>query len=196
MPDVGLTNARMAFDRENLKPLYKLEIGEAGESCALYIAQKIGLPKHMLALAYEQAYHANTKQETTLIQEFNSEDDEKNILNTNCSVPKIQKSKELKIKKKVFSDFCVGDSVLVYPEKNIGIVFKTEDEKGNIGVQIKGEKFFINYKRVKLNIAAKELYPENYDFSIIFDTVENRKASHEMSRKYSPNIVMNVQNLS
>ena len=28
------------------------------------------------------------------------------------------------------------------------------------------------------------MYPEDYDFSIIFDTVENRKARHLMERKY------------
>lgn len=36
----GIINARMAFDRESLRPLYRLEIGKAGESCALYIAKK------------------------------------------------------------------------------------------------------------------------------------------------------------
>ena len=35
-----------------------------------------------------------------------------------------------------------------------------------------------------LQVAAEELYPENYDFSIIFDTVENRKLRHRMERKY------------
>jgi dsDNA-specific endonuclease/ATPase MutS2 len=57
----GLINARMAFDRESLKPLYSLEIGEAGESCALYIAKRLGLPKHMLERAYQEAYLADGK---------------------------------------------------------------------------------------------------------------------------------------
>ncbi len=34
-------------------------------------------------------------------------------------------------------------------------------------------------------MAAEELYPENYDFSIIFDTVENRKLRHQMEKKYT-----------
>ncbi len=38
-----------------LKPLYRLEMGEAGESCALYIAKRLGLPKHMLKTAYQAA---------------------------------------------------------------------------------------------------------------------------------------------
>ena len=36
----GIENARMAFDRETLQPLYRLVQGEAGESCALFIAKK------------------------------------------------------------------------------------------------------------------------------------------------------------
>ena len=32
------------------------------------------------------------------------------------------------------------------------------------------------------------MYPEDYDFSIIFDTVENRKARHQMERKYVPDM--------
>ena len=46
----------MAFDRENLKPLYRLEIGKAGESCALYIAKRLGMPDDMLEMAARRAY--------------------------------------------------------------------------------------------------------------------------------------------
>ena len=53
----GLCNARMAFDRENLCPLYRLEMGEAGESCALYIAKRLGFPDHLLEIAEKAAYH-------------------------------------------------------------------------------------------------------------------------------------------
>lgn len=31
-------------------------------------------------------------------------------------------------------------------------------------------------------MAAEELYPEDYDFSIIFDSVKNRKLRHDMDR--------------
>ena len=37
---------------------------------------------------------------------------------------------------------------------------------------------------MKLHVPAAELYPEDYDFSIIFDTVEMRKLRHDMERKY------------
>lgn len=47
-----------------------------------------------------------------------------------------------------------------------------------------GRKIWINHKRIKLHVAADRLYPEDYDFSILFDTVENRKLRHQMERKY------------
>lgn len=56
-------------------------------------------------------------------------------------------------------------------------------------VQLLGKKIWINHKRVKLRVVATELYPEDYDFSIVFDTVENRKMRHEMNRKYTDKII-------
>ena len=51
-------------------------------------------------------------------------------------------------------------------------------------MQLQDKKIYINHKRVRLHVAAEKLYPEDYDFSIIFDSVENRKARHQMERKY------------
>ncbi len=37
-------------------------------------------------------------------------------------------------------------------------------------MQVKGEKGVINHKHIKLNVPASELYSEDYDFSIAFDS--------------------------
>ena len=52
----GIINARMTFDRETLMPTYKMVIGEAGESCAFYIADRLGMPERMVKVAVEAAY--------------------------------------------------------------------------------------------------------------------------------------------
>ena len=78
---------------------------------------------------------------------------------------------------------------MVYPDKKIGIVCEPVNEKGVLRVQLPGKKIWINHKRVKLHVAASELYPEDYDFSIIFETVENRKKRHDMERKYTQEII-------
>lgn len=75
-----------------------------------------------------------------------------------------------------------GDSVTVLPDGKIGIVVKPADDRGEVLVQVQKEKFLVSHKRLKLKVAAAELYPEDYDFSIVFDTVENRKARHKMGK--------------
>lgn len=42
-----IINARMTFDKETLRPTYQMVIGEAGESCAFYIADRLGMPNEM-----------------------------------------------------------------------------------------------------------------------------------------------------
>lgn len=71
---------------------------------------------------------------------------------------------------------------MVYPDKKIGIVCRKANEKGVLRVQMANKKIWINHKRIKLHVAAEELYPENYDFSIIFDSVANRKLRHQIDR--------------
>jgi len=175
----GIINARMAFDRESLLPLYRLEIGEAGESCALHIAERLGMPTHLLKRAKEITY--SDRSATTAPSE-KSTNNERTIITVTPLEIKDEPKKETPIPRS--QGFNIGDSVTVYPQKSVGIVYKQANEKGEIGVQIKGKKQLINHKRIKLRVAASELYPEDYDFSIIFDTVENRKARHLMSRKY------------
>ena len=51
-----IVNARMAFDKETLCPTYQMIIGEAGESCAFYIADRLGMPVEMLKVAIRAAY--------------------------------------------------------------------------------------------------------------------------------------------
>jgi len=174
----GIINARMAFDRESLLPLYRLEIGEAGESCALHIAERLGMPQHLLTRAKEITYSGRK----IAVVNHKTDGAKNSIISVTPLEIKKEPEKEAPIPRS--QSFNIGDSVTVYPQKSIGIVYKKANEKGEIGVQISTKKQLINHKRIKLRVAASELYPEDYDFSIIFDTVENRKARHLMSRKY------------
>lgn len=179
----GIINARMTFDRESLRPLYRMIIGEAGESCAFYIARRLGMPDGMLRTAAAAAYGTESPYglaEGNMRKEEAAQD---NISLRKEYAPKIRKKKIVHRGEEI-PQFHLGDSVMVYPEKKIGIVCVPANEKGVLRVQMPGKKIWINHKRVKLHVAAGELYPEDYDFSILFDTVENRKLRHQMERKY------------
>nr|MCR4647981.1 DNA mismatch repair protein MutS [Lachnospiraceae bacterium] len=171
-----IVNARMTFDRETLLPTYKMVIGEAGESCAFYIADRLGMPEDMLNTAVEAAYGKGA------INNYSFRSKEKLTKENKTKITKLKNpSKETRL----YDKFKIGDSVMVYPDKKIGIVCGEVNDKGVLRVQIADKKIYINHKRVKLHVKAEELYPEDYDFSIIFDSVENRKIRHDMSRKYT-----------
>ena len=172
----GITNARMAFDRESLRPLYRLEIGEAGESCALYIAGRLGMPERMIKRAQQYAYGLpETEPESGKYREAEKRPGGPRI-------EKIKRTTENQIAMQ--TKFTLGDSVMILPDKKIGIVCTTVNEKGVVRVQMPDKKIWINHKRLKLLVSAEQLYPEDYDFSILFDTVENRKAKHKMEKGY------------
>lgn len=183
-----IVNARMAFDRESLRPLYRLEIGKSGESCALYIAKRLGLPDMMVRMAAEEAYG---NQAQGLIEELNL--NRRNESLPKVSGPKLQKKTPVQKEAVHGKGYQRGDSVLVMPDNKIGIVVKPADGQGNVQVQVKKEKFLINHKRLKLKVSAQELYPEDYDFSILFETVENRKKRHRMGKGYQEGMVIEME---
>ena len=203
--EMGVINARMDFDKQTLMPLYRLIIGESGESQAFSIAKRLGMSDEMLKVAANAAYGAEFEKHLLMTDKEKKDDgvnaglDYSKEQDKNCTGARKQAYAGPKIKKhkaanttlnKPASKFNLGDSVMIYPDKKIGIVCKTADEKGILRVQLPNKKIYINHKRVKLHVAAVELYPEDYDFSIIFDSVENRKLRHQMSRKYVEDILV------
>ena len=187
-----IMNARMAFDRESLKPLYKLEMGQSGESCALYIAQKLGMPTEMLKRASLAAYGV-VDERLADAQEEHMQGQPDMQKQRKSAAPKLQKEKKQVKVSHAGKEYQLGDSVMVLPDKKIGIVCERANEKGVLRVQLPDKKIWISHKRVKLQVAAGELYPEDYDFSIIFDSVEVRKARHDMSRKYCENTEVQLE---
>ena len=177
----GILNARMVFDKETLRPTYQMIIGEAGESCAFYIADRLGMPNDMLRVAIRAAYGESA------VKSYKFQEEESNITKQNNH--RISKAKTIRANTELSTKYKIGDSVMVYPDKKIGIVCVPINEKGVLRVQMPDKKIWINHKRVKLHVAATKLYPEDYDFSIIFDSVENRKKRHDMERKYTDAVI-------
>ncbi len=172
----GVVSARMAFDRESLMPLYRLELGMSGESCAIEIARRLGMDEGLLIRARQAASHLpETKA---------------------APVPRPMRIPASRLKRRetreegTFNRFRMGDSVALLPERKTAIVFQPADEEGNVIIQLQGKKITVRHNRLQLLVPADHLYPPDYDFSIIFDTVANRKAAHTISRKHDPDAVV------
>lgn len=210
----GVVNARMLFDRESLQPLYRLEMGAAGDSCAFYIAARLGMPESMLEAARQAAYGAEARNAANPAASNAANPAARNNTNSTAAPvahnaansaarqdgrrfaphqsapekkapsPSIKKRPVPATSREKLPQYAIGDSVMVYPEKKLGIVYRPINDKGALCVQIQGKKVWLNHKRVRLHVAAKDLYPADYDFSIVFDSVRERKLHHEMERKY------------
>ena len=181
-------NARMEFDRDSLRPLYRLRVGEAGESCALYIAKRLGFPDGMLAAAAREAYGDKS---SAFIQSMEIQEHGRKL--EKIHVPRIKRAVEIKDSMETVRKFSRGDSVSILPDGKIGIVVKPADKNGSVLVQFRNEKQLISHKRLRLKVAAAELYPEDYDFSIIFDTVDIRKARHQMTKHHMEGLEIEVE---
>jgi DNA mismatch repair protein MutS2 len=84
----GMLNACMLFDEKTLSPTYLLQLGVPGNSYALEVAQKIGLPAHIIQKTKEllgsdfvqfESISKNLKTELDIYRKKNSELEEKNI---------------------------------------------------------------------------------------------------------------------
>ena len=169
-------SARMAFDRASLMPLYRLELGKSGKSCAIEIARRLGMDEGLLERARQVADHGpGTGPESH--RRF-------------MRIP-ATRLQRLSVKTEgSFERFSMGDSVLLFPDKKNAIVYKPADDDGNVVIQLQGRKLTVRHNRLKLLVPASQLYPPDYDFSIVFDTVANRKAAHTMERKFDPDAVI------
>ena len=181
----GFCNARMAFDHDTLMPLYRLEIGLAGESCALHIAERLGLPKRIIERAYTVAYDSGNSWKSPADSEVSSGAAEiTKDYSGLFKLPEPDAGKSGAAAKASICSLKPGDSVRIRASGKIGIVYAPIDDEGNVGVQVQDRKFLINHKRIRLFTPAEDLYPDypNYDLSIVLDTVANRKARHRMGK--------------
>ena len=171
-----VVSARMAFDRESLMPLYRLELGKSGKSCAIEIARRLGMNEGLLNRARQVADQGPDTVPEPVRKPM-----------------RIPAGRLQRLREKAdgdFERFTMGDSVLLLPDKKNAIVYQPADDDGNVIIQFQEKKITVRHNRLKLLVPAAQLYPPDYDFSIIFDTVANRKAAHTMDRKFDRDAVI------
>ena len=156
-------NAAMEFEKDTLEPLYKLSIGKCGDSNALYISKKIGISDAIIERTKQYIEKKNYNYE--LINES-----------------KIAKYEEIVEVLQKIEDYSIGDRVILLDNNDSAIVYKELDDLNNLVVFYKNDFMEVNYKRVKLDIKATELYPEDYDFNQLFTSYKERKLEHDINR--------------
>lgn len=207
----GFLNASMAFDPETLSPLYRLELGKPGESCALLIARRLGLEPGVLARAAELCaaptlgprpasrphpasgplpapgpHPAPGPRPAEAAARPGAP-----VAFPEAPAPAPAAPAAETPKKRAFA---VGDSVYVHPLHRTGIVAQPANAKGEVVVKVADRRYTVNQKRLSPHLKKEQLYPdaENYDLSIVLDTVENRKAKNKMRKRHVEGAVVTV----
>ncbi|KNF08331.1 endonuclease MutS2 [Gottschalkia purinilytica] len=195
----GFINGSMAFDIETLRPLYKLNIGKAGESNAFLIALRLGMSKDIIEKAHQVTYKEYKDYSN---YEYKKDESKETLDKDIVKSHKEQKVKfkEAKERSKISeglnktSEFAIGDSVYVSSMKKTGVVCELENSKGEYTVMIMNKKLKINKKRLSLHIKKEELYPEDYDLDVVLKSKEYRKKDKMMKKKHVKGVVIDVDN--
>jgi DNA mismatch repair protein MutS2 len=196
----GFKNGCMAFDRQNLRPLYQLILGKPGESNALWIAAKLGMTPEVLNRAQQELAGAMTGEPPVALEDtpvvFDTEETSQLSGGPNMIVsPQYpeEASPEGPVEKPVERPLQVGDLVFIPSLDEKGIVCTLPDLKGRLRVLVKGKKLEIGIKRVKLQIPAEQLYPENYDLDIVMLSKEERRIKKQMAKGHAHGVMREVK---
>lgn len=156
-------NAAMEFKKETLEPLYNLNIGKTGDSNALYISKKMGVLDSIIERT--RRYIESKDYNYELIKDS-----------------KVNKKKDIQEDKVEIHELAVGDKVLWLDNNEIAIVYKEKDRYNNVTILFNKEFVEVNYKRLKLQIKASELYPQGYDLNQLFVGYKERKLNRDIER--------------
>lgn len=194
----GFINGRMDFDRESLRPLYRLVMGEAGSSQAFWIAERLGIGSDVLARAREHL-QMQVSVDTTPTGAVKPPEKRVDPLPrpapaatggigqglaaadaSGAAAPEGQDAGATGVP--ADRPWQVGDSVMILTLNQRGVVAELPDDRGNMIVFSRDMRISVNHTRVKLLVPAELCYPEGYDLRIATYSWEDRKIMHDLDR--------------
>ncbi|QFT89562.1 Endonuclease MutS2 [Bacillus sp. THAF10] len=182
----GFMNGSMEFDVETLKPTYRLIVGKGGESQAFAIALKLGMHPKLIERAHQITYK-ETKAYEAHVEKPRFELEKQLAMNSKY-IHKMKHPDKEKTKQEIV--FKKGDNVKIPSINEFGIVHKPADSLGNVEVLVKGMMQTFNHKRLSLYIKAEDMYTEDYDMDIVFESKENRKLRNRMKKRHIDEVIL------
>ena len=189
----GFINGRMDFDRETLKPLYRLVVGEAGQSQAFWIAAKLGVSERALARARRYspaeggpAAGSGTGSGTAAAEHSPLKRPEQRVQADVAGPEGAGAAPEAAVEVQTPSGariWRLGDSVEIEPGARQAVIVVLPDQRGDLVVLCRGQRESVPGRRAKLLIGAEHLYPEGYDLRTVLFTWQERHAIHDAQRK-------------
>ncbi|BEP28393.1 endonuclease MutS2 [Helicovermis profundi] len=166
----GFMNASMDFNRETLKPLYRLLIGVAGNSNALWISKELGLPDKII----DRVNKINSTHEIVKSGKITKFSKKKNRVEE-----LIKQNSEIDETRMVY---CKGDRIIVNETGEHSIIFDHNFKEKTLVIFKNGKYTEIMENRVTLDQRAEVLYPVGYDLDQLFISFKSRKLDKDIAK--------------
>lgn len=166
----GFLNASMDFDKKTLKPLYKLLIGIAGDSNALWISKELGLADKII----DRVVKINSTHEIVTAKKINKFSKKKS------RIEEINKKYEESHEKRLVYD--QGDRVIINDTGDHSLVYEHKVDDQKIVLFKDGDYTEIHEKRVTLDQKRDVLYPPGYNLEQLFVSFKERKLEKDIKK--------------
>lgn len=166
----GFMNASMDFDKKTLQPLYKLLIGVAGESNALWISKELGLSDKII----DRVKNINATHEIVAARKINKFAKKKN------RVEEIKSAESGDDPNRVI--YQKGDRIIINETGDHSLIFEHNLDDHEVTIFRDGKYSKVSEKRVTLDRRRELLYPDGYDLDQLFISFAERKLEKDMKK--------------